>query len=356
MTLIENKLYSEDLHNIANLPLPWEMLKNKVVLISGATGLIGTFLVDSIIYRNINFNQNTRVIAMGRNVDKAKYRFNYCFDSNYFQFIEHDIRRPIPQLGNIDYIIHAASNTHPIMYATDPVGTIMTNVLGTYNLSNYAINNKTKRFLLLSSVEIYGENRGDIDLFHEKYCGYIDCNTLRAGYPESKRTCEALCQAFSNQFDIEIVIARLSRIYGPTMQMNDSKVIAQFIKNALNKEPVILKSNGTQYYSFNYVLDAVSGLLYILLIGENQEAYNIASEDSNIMLKDLAGIIADLANTKVDFQLPNNVELTGFSKVTRAVMDSSKLMSLGWRAKYNIKEGIKRTLSILKELYCVNID
>ena len=146
--------------------------------------------------------------------------------------------------NDVDYVIHLASNTHPLQYSLDPIGTITTNVFGTYNTLEFAKKQHAVRYAFASSNEIYGENRGDKELFDESYCGYIDSNTLRAGYPESKRCSEALCQAFNKQENIDVVIPRLTRSYGPTMLMSDTKAISQFIKKALANEDIVLKSEG----------------------------------------------------------------------------------------------------------------
>lgn len=334
------RTYQSDIDYVVGLSLPWEKLHNKTVLISGASGMIGTFLIHVLLKRGIH----TKVIAIGRKESSAKERFSEYWDSEYFQFVNHDINMPLQNIEHADFVIHAASNTHPVAYASDPIGTVTTNILGTYNLLNYTSQCSAERFLLASSVEIYGENRGDTEYFDETYCGYINCNTLRAGYPESKRASESLCQAYKKANQLDIVIARLARTYGPTMLSNDTKAISQFIKNGLAKEDIVLKSEGTQLYSYNYVADSVSGLLTILLKGENGEAYNIADEASDISLKDLATIIAKLSGTKVIFSLPDEVERSGYSKATKALMDSSKLKALGWSAHWDIGKGIESIL------------
>lgn len=350
MMIQNNKIYKDDIQTIANINIPWNRLKNKRILISGASGMIGSFLIDVIMYRNEHFNDNCTVIALGRDIAKAQARFSPYWDSDLFSFISHDINEPLSDIGNIDFIIHAASNTHPVAYATDPVGTMTTNIMGTYNLLNYAVKHKTERFLFTSSVEVYGENRGDVEKFDESYCGYIDCNTLRAGYPESKRAGEALCQAFIKQYGLDVVIARLSRTYGPTMLKTDTKAISQFIKRGVEKKDVVLKSEGTQFYSYSYVADAVSGVLTILLKGECGQAYNISDQASDITLKELAKIIASYVGKNVVFELPDKIEQAGYSKATKAVMSSEKLKSLGWEAKYNIRSGLERTIEILSKL------
>lgn len=352
MRIEDNPLYLEDIQYLANLNLPWNKLKGKNILISGASGLIGSCFIDAIMYRNNNYNLECKIYALVRNSEKANERFEKYLDSNYFDIICADINQLLDDnmFNDLNYIVHLASNTHPVAYATEPINTITTNIIGTYNLLEFASKHKTERFVFASSNEIYGENRGDVEKFDEKYCGYIDCNTLRAGYPESKRCGEALCQAYIKQKNIDIVIPRFTRSYGPTMLMSDTKAISQFIKNGIAKEDIVLKSKGTQFFSYTYVIDAVSGLLTVMLKGKCGEAYNISDEKSDITLKDLANLIANISKTKVIFELPNKVESAGYSKATKARLDNSKISKLGWNAHYDINSGIKRTISILSDI------
>lgn len=350
MKLFENILYQEDVSCTAEVKLPWEKLQGRSVLISGASGLIGSFLIDVLMYRNSRYDMRCRVYALGRDEEKAKQRFSGYQDSEWFAFIPWDINEPFVRedMGTVDYVLHLASNTHPVAYATDPIGTITTNIIGTNHMLTFAAEHNSIRMLFASSNEIYGENRGDAEKFDENYCGYIDCNTVRAGYPESKRCGEALCQAYIQQKKLDAVIARLTRSYGPTMQMSDTKAISQFIRKGIAGEDIVLKSAGTQYYSYTYVSDAVLGLLTVLLCGACGEAYNIADEKSDIMLKDLAAIVAKEAGRKVVFEQPDAVESAGYSRATKARLESGKLKALGWQAKYDIESGIVRTMRVLK--------
>ena len=279
-------------------------------------------------------------------------RFSKHQNNPHLVFIPYDVKLPLilDNVGVVDYILHLASNTHPMLYATDPIGTITTNIIGLQNMLEFSVEHKTTRFVFSSSNEIYGENRGDVEIFDEDYCGYIDCNTLRAGYPESKRCGEALCQAYKAQKDLDVIIARVTRSYGPTMNMSDTKAVSQFIKKGIAGEDIVLKSSGTQYYSYTYMADAVSGLLWAMLTGENGEAYNIADIHSDIMLKDLASIIAEINGKEVVFEIPDDVEAAGYSKATKARLNGGKLQNLGWKPRYDIKSGMERTINILKSI------
>lgn len=352
MNIYDNMLYQEDIENTASCVLPWDRLQDKSILISGATGMIGSFLVDVLMKKNIQNNLNCKIYVLGRNEEKAEKRFFNFWNDKNFQFVLHDINVPLVDFPDesVNYVLHLASNTHPLAYSKDPIGTITTNIIGLKNMLDFACVHGAERVAFASSNEIYGENRGDIEKFTEDYCGYIDCNTLRAGYPESKRCGEALCQAYISQKNLDVVIPRLTRSYGPTLLKTDSKAMSQFLHNAVEGKDIVLKSAGTQYYSYTYVTDAVSGILTVLLCGKTGEAYNIADEQSDIMLKDLAAIIAGSVGKKVIFQIPDSVESAGYSKATKARLDGAKLMSLGWKPKYSIRDGVTRTISILGAL------
>ena len=332
--MVKVDTYKNSIDYICNLNLPWELLKGKTVLIAGSTGMIGSFLVHVLMRKRYI----RKILAIGRNEKIAEKRFKEYFDSPQFSFIQQDINFPLLNIPTADYVLHLASNTHPVAYASDPIGTIISNIIGSRNLLEYAYSSRAQRFLFASSVEIYGENKGDTEYFDESYCGYIDCNTMRAGYSEGKRAGEALCQAYLRQYNLDVVIARLARTYGPTMLLSDTKAVSQFIKKGIKKQNIVLKSEGNQLYSYNYVADSVSGLLTILLKGRKGEAYNIADKKSDITLRDLAKLIAAYAGTEVVFQLPDEVESAGYSKATKAIMDSKKIQNLGWHARWNIKE------------------
>lgn len=348
----EKEGYQSQIHTYANISLNWSLLTNKTILITGATGLIGTFLIDVLMQRNREFNEDIHIIAVGRDEVKARERLGCYWEEMSFSYYNHDVNMPFGKdcfSKNIDFIIHGASNTHPIQYASDPIGTINTNVFGTKNLLDLSVAQKNCRFVFLSSVEIYGENRGDTEYFNEEYCGYINSNTLRAGYPESKRLGEALCQAYISAKQADVVIPRLCRVYGPTMLPSDSKALAQFIKRAGNGEDIVLKSRGLQKYSYIYVADAVSAILTIMLQGDIGEAYNVADEKSDLTLKEIAEYLAKLCNGQVIYEIPDEAEKKGYSTATKALLKVEKLKALGWQSLYDMQEGLKSTYELLKQ-------
>lgn len=340
-------IYFTDIANIA-AKLNHTDFENKNILITGASGMIGSCIVDTLIYLAETKKININIYAMSRNLKKLEHRFNKHLDKQLLHLIEHDVTCPLIIKDKIDYIIHAASNTHPIEYSSDPIGTIMTNVLGTYNLLEFQRQNHECRILLTSSVEIYGNNETNTPM-SEKDFGYIDCNTLRAGYPESKRTSEALLQAYIEKYKLDGVIARLCRVYGPTLENDDSKAMTQFIKNAVNNKNIVLKSSGEQMYSYIYTADAVSAILKILIDGTSGEAYNISDEKSNISLKNAAEYLSEISKTEVVFSLATATESKGYSKAVNAIINADKIKKLGWSAEVNIYDGLRRTVTFLKE-------
>lgn len=326
------------------------LLSGKTILLSGATGMIGKCIIDLFARHNQAHpgEKPISVIALSRNSRNAEERLAEYWNQDFFRYVACDVNQAIPECGQADYIIHAASNTHPLQYSQDSIGTITANVIGTKNLLDYAVAHQTERFCFLSSVEIYGENRGDVDRFKEDYLGYLNCNTLRAGYPESKRVGETLCNAYGQTHQLDFVIPRLSRIYGPTMLSSDSKAIAQFIKKAAAGEDIILKSAGTQLYSYTYAPDAAMGVLTVLLKGKSGEAYNISDLGSEVTLRQITEWLAEDNGVKVTFEVPDVTEQAGYSTATRALLDTEKITALGWQPQVHMREGLVETVRSLR--------
>lgn len=324
-----NRPYEKEAARVAALDLPWEKLRNKRILVSGGTGLVGRFFIEVARCRNLT-GDGIEIVSLSRRARENEADVTY---------LSHDIAQPLELDFRPDYIVHLASNTHPKQYAEDPVGTITTNAFGCYNLLETARKWKSERFLLASSVEIYGEGNGTP--MTESFSGKIDCNTPRAGYNESKRLSESLCQSYRVQYGVDCAIARFSRLFGYD-EKADTKALAQFLAKAVAGEDIVLKSEGRQRFSYCYVADAVAALYTILLKGKSGEAYNVSEEDEGLTLGDYARLIASFAGRKVvfDFDPEKN---QGVSAASYAVLNFDKLKSLGYRPLYTVSEALRAT-------------
>ena len=347
-TLYNNQLYLSDIDTCIRHIVNLSQLKNKNVLVTGATGLIGSFIVDIMHRLNEKLNFNIKIYALGRSIKRLNDRFTYLENGEDVFFIEQDIVKEIGMYDvDLDYCIHAASNAYPEVMYNDPVGTIMANVNGTYNLLHYLKRNNGKRFLFVSSGEVYGSCK-DIYSFTEFSSGTVDLLNVRSCYPLSKRAAENLCIAFSEQYGMEIVIVRPSHTYGPNNKQNDNRANVQFVENALRHKPIILKSSGQQLRSYTYIADTCSGLLSVMLYGENQAAYNLSNSKSIVTIRNFAEIVAKKGNVDIFFEDDSSQA----SPFDRAVLDNKRLEDLGWNAEYDIEEGIQHTMEISRWMKC----
>ena len=319
------------------------------LLVTGAACLIGSYLCDVLLSARRILGLDIHVDACDRNGKLLTDRFGALSGDALALHSIDVVKGPLPDVRGA-FVVHAASNTSPVDYAVKPVDTMLANVIGTKNLCEHAISCGARRMLFCSSVEAYGRNNGDTDAFREDYSGYVDPNTLRADYPSSKRCAETLLNAYAAENQgFEFVIARIGRIYGPTVIEGDAKAPSQFIANAVKGEDVVLKSDGKQLYSWGYVQDCVTGLLAMLLKGQRGEAYNVADPGSCRTLGDFARAAAAAGGGNVVFSERSSVEAAGYSKITKATMDMTKLESIGWRAKRHLEDGITRTVEIMRE-------
>lgn len=349
MAFFSSKTYREDLREIANNVVNCEQLKNKKILVTGANGLIASYIVDTLLWLDDNWQYNTEIYVLARSKEKIANRFFEHYHDPHLHVIVQDVTNPILCDSCIfDYVVHAACSAHPLAYSKTPVEIIRANINGTENILNYLQKNKGK-LLFISSSEVYGENY-DNDVLREDMYGYININNPRSCYSESKRAAETLCVSYSHEFGVESCFVRPGFIFGPAITADNSRADAQFLRNALKGEDIVLKSAGTQYRSYEYVSDAVSGIVTVLINGKNENAYNIASPISTATIRQFAECIAKTAGISVVFENPDEIEKAGYSVISRCILDSGKLMSLGWKPSVTLEEGINRMIAISKEV------
>lgn len=346
MSLYDSKTYITDLRTAIKSSVGINELRGSSILVTGATGTIGSFLVDMLLEYNKN-DANIKIYAASRKIERLANRFDKV-KSDLLKYIELDVLKRIHFDFPVDYIIHAGGNAHPLAFNSDPVGTIIGNVKGTYNLLEYAKTHETQRFCYISSGEIYGQGDLSLDSFDETYGGYINPTSPRSCYPNSKRVAETLCSSYSKQYGLETVIVRPSHTYGACFTNSDSRANAQFFRNVLNDENIMIKSTGQQMRSYCYIADCASIIITVLLKGKSGEAYNSANPLSRITVAGFAEEIAKATRKKVIFQEPSTLDTVNQTPIIKQVLSSKKVEELGWSGHYTVKRGIAHTLAILR--------
>ena len=349
--LLDNSEYIAQIKTMMEISsVPWKELDGESILVSGAAGMLGAGAIDVLVYCNEYESINIDIYALGRTADKIEKKYGRICEKEYFHIIEADVTKPFKFDYKIDYIIHAAGNAHPYLFANYPVDTLLANVVGTNHFLEYARTHETKRLLYISSGEMYGQPDDSVtDGFYETYCGRVDYSDSRSCYPAGKRAAESLCQSYISQYDMDAVIVRPCHCYGPTQTTSDTRAISQFIRKVLAGEDIVLKSDGTLVRTQCYILDAVQAIYLVLLKAPNGEAYNIADNRSDASIRVLAEMISNARGSKLIFDIPNDYEKKGFSKVTHAVLNGEKLLGLGWKPIWDLKEGIQSTIDILEK-------
>lgn len=348
MGMINNftKIIDEDLAHITSADLPWRELEGKNILIAGANGSLPAYMVETILYLNKNlFKNKATIFALVRNLPKAEKRFERHKNDKYLKFIIQDVCDKIDLNENIDYIIHAASQASPIYYGSDPVGTLLPNVLGTYNLLELAREKKVKCFLFFSSGAVYGAINDNSSVNNEKKFGVLDPLTIESCYAESKRMGENMCSAWFSQYQVPIKVIRPFHTYGPGVQLEDGRVFADFVRNVVNNEDIALNSDGSAQRIFCYIADAMVAFFMILLKGNMGEAYNVNS-DKPVSILELANILINMFPEKNLKIIRKEILNKSYIRTTTPFFppDISKITGLGWKQVYSIEDGFKRMI------------
>lgn len=346
MHLMENERYLRSVNCVC-----CDGFAGKTLVITGGTGMIGSCLVDALAVFNRKSTNPCQIVVTGRRLEAAQKRFGYCWDEPWFTFLKQDVcDEAVNWPDHVDYVIHAASNADPVNFAKAPVDTLMANVLGTDRLFRAGMERGMKRFLYVSSGEMYGQPDEAQSDFVEGYCGPIDHSNPRACYPAGKRSAEVLCQCYRAQYGADCVIVRPCHTFGPTMTGGDSRAVSEFLRNAAAGKNIGMKSAGLVERSHCYVVDAADAIFRVLLQGESGGAYNIADPACKMTIRDFAFACAEAGGTQVVFENPSDLELKGYSRISRQVLSAEKLQSLGWRGQEQGSNAIYETVAILRDL------
>ena len=340
----QKKMIEEDAVQIANSRIKWEKLEGKTVLISGATGYVPQYLVHALMKRNDLYDSEIKVIAMCRNINKAKERFEEYTNREDFSMIIQDIFEDIEIEDEIHYVIHAASPAGLVNSNKDPVETFKVNVFGADNLLRLAERKKSE-FLLFSSIDVYGKVENG--RFTESNLGILDTTDIRNVYAYSKRSAENLAICYS-QRGVRVKIIRPSQIMGGGVALNDGRLHIDFISQMLSEKRIVLKGDGTPVRSFIYITDAITAILTVITKGENGQAYNICNENAEASVLELAQIMVGCAKEKmkVEFNLvtrEQDIEVKHAISVVTA--SSGKIRKLGWRPEVTLEEASNKMMN-----------
>lgn len=350
-----NRIIQEDIASILNASYPWETFRDSTVLITGASGMLASYMVLTLLELNKQLHINCKVLAMARNSEKLADIFKGYSEFDGLYVFSHDVSIPFHYNGNIDYVIHAASQASPLYYGVDPVGTLRANVMGTLNLLDMAIEKKVKRFLFFSSSMVYGNFTDESIVIKESDMGFVDPLNIRSCYSESKKMGENMCASYAYQYGLEALSVRVFHTLGPNMNIHDGRAFSDFVKCVVEEDDIVLRSDGSALRTYCYITDAVRAYFLLLLRGEKGMAYNVGGDTNHeISVLELARMLTRMygeKKLKVVFDIDENNLTYGKMKcaVSRIIPDLSAINKLGWRQTISIEDTFRRTIDAKQE-------
>lgn len=339
-----NKFIEKDVNLLCENFGFMQQIKNKKILITGATGLIGSVFTYFLCNLNDKYNLNITIYLCVRNIEKAK-KFSF---PQYVKYIVQDMKKEIVVDGGLDYIIHAASPTTSKYLVSNPVETINDTYLGTKNILELAKDKKVSSVVYLSSIEMYGQNFDDKEIKENDY-GYINNLDVRSCYSEGKRFIECMCCSYCKEYDVPVKIARLTQTFGPGILLEDNRIFAHICKSVIANQDIVLHTDGSSSKNYLYITDAINAVFYILLRGIDGEAYNVANDETYISIKEMAQLVIDRFNRNIKL-IVDLKENMGYAPSTKVNLNTDKLRKLGWSPSVSLIDMYGNTINYLKGL------
>ena len=330
-------------------------LEGKTLLVTGATGLIGSLVVKSCLWFNKNHRGKIKVIGIIRNEEKARNLFADFYEDPYFQIVQADLSviGSINISDEVDYVIHTASVTTSRLFVEQPVETIELSYSGTKNILEFCRRKKCKGIVYLSSMEMYGKTNPDLPKVTENDLGYIDVLNVRSSYSEGKRMSECLCASYADEYNVPVRIARLAQTFGAGVMPEDNRVYAQFARSVIKGEDIVLHTKGESYGNYCYTTDVIRAISLLLLKGESGQAYNICNEETTTTIAGMAEMVArefGRSQVKVVFDIPQSSKIYGYAPDVKLRLCAEKIKQLGWTPEYNLREMYQRMIDYMNEM------
>ena len=348
MAVVTSPVVGHDVDEILDRDLPWDRLSGSTVLVTGASGMLPSYALYALLGLNDRDGAGITVHGLVRNEAKARRLLTDVLDRPDFRLVVHDVSRPLELPGPLDYVIHGASAARPVLHGTEPVATIKANLLGSVNLLDLSVAKSSRGFALMSSAEVYGAQPSGAELIEEQSYGGFDILNPRACYAEGKRAAETICAAYQAQFGIECRLARFGHVYGPGMALDDGRVQADFAANVAAGQDILLNSDGSAVRTYTYVADAIAGLFYALLRGD-QMAYNVADPGGLVSIRRLAELFTRVRPERdLRVVFTNESDARSYSPAKHQGLSSDRITALGWRPVVGLPAGLDRMVTELE--------
>lgn len=334
--------FKRDLEIVFSSPIEWEMFRNSRILVTGATGRLGIYLIRSIIEANKKFGINANILALARKPEKVYAVLGDVVKDSALKVYYQDINTPFEYNKNVDFIFHTAGQASPSDYVA-PVDTLWGHVNGTHNILEFARKHETKKVLYVSTVEVYGDWKGD-EMIKESDMGPLFHAKARACYPEAKRLCETMLASYQLQYGIDYTVVRMSHTIGAGVSLTDGRGFAEFIDTALKGKDIVLHSDGRVVRTYTYTADAIGGMFVAFTKG-NGQFYNIANAKNELSIYELATLIAGLVPKQVYVKFDSGVKPSlSYLPYKIGILDASELIKLGWEPLVNAHDTLLWTI------------